>query len=1251
MQSNSTRSGIRPTGAAPGKLRLLISPLVVTVFLLALTPAAAFAAKTHKLITEFSRGESGDQFGSTRGLGVDESSGNLFVATQAVDGQGYWVYVTGPEGEEPSGVAKPFKIAVSSGHPQSQLGSATVDNSPTSPSKGALYVSDTENHVVKKFTLNPLSEEYELSGTLAVANPLSVAVDTKGNVFVVDEDSKSIAKFNPAGTEIGQIPIGFPTRAVAVDGKGNLYVQEDHHSETDLSKVIEFPANPSGEIEPGVQPIEIASGSGTSNSQPTGIAANQSSNEIYVVFIDHVEQFESNGGRVGEFDLEKTRAEGIAVNGQTGLVYTLGALTTLSTPGVTVFGPTVIAPDSTTGDVSDLEPTSATLNGAVSAAGGLPATCEFEYATDASFEAEGFEGAATAACAPAGPFAGSSVEPVSAAISGLAAQTIYHYRLVASSANGTIRGETLRFFTPGPPVVNAESVGALTGITATLEALVNPAAKETSNVFEYVSEADFEASGYANAVTLPLGGEAIGSGFEDVAVSQSIAGLTPSTNYLFRVTASNPLGVTHGPDRFFTTLGPNGFELPDGRVFEQVSPVDKNGAAATGRANVIQSAPDGDGITYISRGGIPGAEGAQKYPTYLASRGADWSTQGLLPPASAGSSAAVLGWSEDLSRAYVSQGDPGTVASFLERDSASRSLQSIAGEGSDIGTFRYVGASSTGSVVFFESDTVLYPGGAAKAPNLYAWDRASGELSLAGALNNAHAPAKGTLAGSNEPSFKEHFHQAQNTVSSDGARVFFTDLSSGQLYLRQNPTQPQSALDGDGKCTEAALACTVQVSASQRAVPDPIGKKPAVFWGATADGSKSFFTSSSKLTDDATTGPGDVGSDLYRYDADTGVLTDLTPDITDANGAEVRGVLGTSDDGSYVYFAANGVLAAGATPGNCSALDYNSAGAGLCNLYLAHDGATVFVAPLSQEGPAQGSDAGNWFYTVSQGAAVFVKTSRVSADGQTLLFRSQLSLTGYDNKTNSKSCGAGLGRACPEFYRYSAADGELGCVSCNPSGAAPGATAPALQSIDTAGETPPNPAKILTRNLSADGNRVFFETADKLVASDTNGDDGCPGVAGLLLSTKTCQDVYEWEAEGTGSCHSARQNGGCLYLISSGTSSDAAYFADADMEGNNAFFFTEQSLAGQDKDQIVDLYDARVGGGIVSQNPPPPPPVCEGEACKGPAPTQPATESPGSASFTAPGNPKPSRQAKKKRQHKKKKHGKRHPAKTAKRNG
>ena len=61
-------------------------------------------------------------------------------------------------------------------------------------------------------------------------------------------------------------------------------------------------------------------------------------------------------------------------------------------------------------------------------------------------------------------------------------------------------------------------------------------------------------------------------------------------------------------------------------------------------------------------------------------------------------------------------------------------------------------------------------------------------------------------------------------------------------------------------------------------------------------------------------------------------------------------------------------------------------------------------------------------------------------------------------------------------------------------------------------------------------------------------------------------------------------NGGCLYLISTGESAEPSYFGDASANGDDVFFFTRQSLVGQDRDENYDIYDARIDGGIAAQN-------------------------------------------------------------------
>ncbi len=144
-------------------------------------------------------------------------------------------------------------------------------------------------------------------------------------------------------------------------------------------------------------------------------------------------------------------------------------------------------------------------------------------------------------------------------------------------------------------------------------------------------------------------------------------------------------------------------------------------------------------------------------------------------------------------------------------------------------------------------------------------------------------------------------------------------------------------------------------------------------------------------------------------------------------------------------------------------------------------------------------------------------------------------------------------------------------------------------------------------------------------------------------SYPACQDVYEWEANGTGSCHSEGEDGGCLYLLSTGKSSYPSFLSDASATGDDVFLFTRSQLVGQDRDQLLDLYDARVGGGLPAQNPGTPAPQCEAEGCKPGASPPPQSQSPGTSGFSGPGDKKPPRHRKHhKRKHRRVHHHRRH---------
>src|SRR4029077_6836800 len=122
-------------------------------------------------------------------------------------------------------------------------------------------------------------------------------------------------------------------------------------------------------------------------------------------------------------------------------------------------------------------------------------------------------------------------------------------------------------------------------------------------------------------------------------------------------------------------------------------------------------------------------------------------------------------------------------------------------------------------------------------------------------------------------------------------------------------------------------------------------------------------------------------------------------------------------------------------------------------------------------------------------------------------------------------------------------------------------------------------------NLTPDGQRALFQSAEPLVVGDTDG----------------LQDVYEWEAPGKGTCteqSAAFQSpaGGCIYLISGGRSATDDYLYGMSTDGSDIVFLSGDVLNFEDPDGTPSLYDARVGGGF--PKPPPPPGECLGEACQ-----------------------------------------------------
>jgi hypothetical protein len=207
---------------------------------------------------------------------------------------------------------------------------------------------------------------------------------------------------------------------------------------------------------------------------------------------------------------------------------------------------------------------------------------------------------------------------------------------------------------------------------------------------------------------------------------------------------------------------------------------------------------------------------------------------------------------------------------------------------------------------------------------------------------------------------------------------------------------------------------------------------------------------------------------------------------------------------------------------------------------------------------------GLWLEGLQVGAAI--DPSRTTAVGSTFLFASRAPLTSYDSQ----------GKA--ELYRYEASTGALSCVSCLPTQVPPQGNADLDSSagLNVTTIIVPTGRFSLIPNLSPDGRRILFQSPDPLVPTDTDG----------------VQDVYQWEAQGKGTC---TRSAGCLSLISSGQGARPAFLFGASESGDDVFILTADLLASADHDETPSIYDARVGGGFASQQGRG---ECLGEACQ-----------------------------------------------------
>jgi hypothetical protein len=533
----------------------------------------------------------------------------------------------------------------------------------------------------------------------------------------------------------------------------------------------------------------------------------------------------------------------------------------------------------------------------------------------------------------------------------------------------------------------------------------------------------------------------------------------------------------------------------------------------------------------------------------------------------------------------------------------------------DIEEEYFAGASSDLSHVFFGLYGVegrlqpqrqrWWPGDSSILNNqnesLYEYDGVNNARpTLVGVDDEGHQISQcGTGLGANA---QHGFTSDRNAVSASGRTVYFTAAAGGcegvnrnnEIVIGAGPPAQEIFARINGERTVAisepsiadCAACSTQAPAD------------ATFIGASRDGSKVWFVTNQALLP----GDNDTTSDLYEYDFDAPAGHRIIQvsgggpgDPTPGRGAIVEGVGSISEDGSHVYFVAQGVLTT--TPDSLG----RPAQPGASNLYLYErdgefpNGRTVFVTELS---PA---DASQW----DAGQAAPMETT---PDGRFLVFTSTADLTADDTSTAQQvfryDARSAPGAPAGQLVRVSV--GQTGRYVCETSGqtqegyncdgntetAAATVRAPTFAAAQRVDQDP-SPA------ISDDGSTVLFTSSARLTPA----------------AQEDTANVYVYEA-------------GQTFLVSGGRAPAASFVQGLQVSpsGGDILFRTPEALVAQDTNTGGDIYDARIGGGFPA---PAPPPACGGEGCQGPLGTPPVAGLPSSATLSGTGNlgPQPARKA------------------------
>ncbi|HKB50742.1 MAG TPA: hypothetical protein VKC63_04875 [Solirubrobacterales bacterium] len=398
-------------------------------------------------------------------------------------------------------------------------------------------------------------DPFSSTGVMSTPFPLSVndvlpqiATDSTGDVYFPDAATDSVKVYDSAGALQETIKcngcpgggFGRPV-SVAIDSKGELYV-----ADFAPDRVIKLTA-PGGAY--GFNSV-LQSGRGA-----VAVGVDPSTDDVFVGDFPngknyHVIAYNSSGSQFDDF------GAGLFINPPLGAIAaaqiaadaTTHKLYLSETNKIYVFERVPIGPPSATANpASGVAQLGATLNATVNAKGHAVLECGFEYTDEADFLSNEFANASGLPCSKLPD--GSANTAVLTGASGLSPSTAYRYRVTATSNGGSVTSGNQVFETlPAvPPTVTMEPTLSVTQTAATLKGKVNPHGGSVSSCrFEFGT--DLSYGNVAPCPTLP------GTVTTEVMEGGNLTGLTPGTTYHSRLVVSTNAGTSAGSDAEFTTV-------------------------------------------------------------------------------------------------------------------------------------------------------------------------------------------------------------------------------------------------------------------------------------------------------------------------------------------------------------------------------------------------------------------------------------------------------------------------------------------------------------------------------------------------------------------------------------------------------------------------------------------------------------------------------------------------------------------------